>query len=631
MTNVMQNHKKSLVALSLFLAGCGMADQPGSGVVGGADELAESTITSVRQPRDEIIYFVMPDRFENGDVANDQGGIEGGILDHGFDPTQTGFYHGGDLAGLTQRLDYIQGLGVTAVWLTPVFQNRAVQGAGEDITAGYHGYWVTDFLSPDAHMGSREEFRAFVDAVHARDMRVYMDIITNHTADVFALRECHDETSPLYIEALEYCEYRSRADYPFTTRGGVDGEPINDGFLGDDPRHQTEENFANLTETGWAYTPYLPEGAPSRNPDWLNDITLYHHRGESEWYGETELYGDFAGLDDINTEHPRAVQGMIDIYKSWITDFRIDGYRIDTAKHVQPEFWEEFTPAIMEHARNEGIEHFHVFGEVYEFDAGQLARYISQARLPAFLDFAFQGTVRDFIVNDAPGSNFERLFRMDHVYPGGPDTAAILPTFLGNHDMGRFAGFIREAHPDLSDEDMLARLKLAHALMMFSRGVPTIYYGDEQGFVSDGGDRGARENMFPSLVDSYNDNDLVATQATTADDNFNTDHPLYRAIGEMAAIRQDNTALRRGEQVTRYAGHEDSVLVLSRLMPENGEEILIAFNAEDEPVSLNIIVDGHSQNWDSLAGDCAPSASAPGSYSVTIPAWDYVICRSVAN
>jgi len=629
----LQNYRNHCLVATLFLSACSAGDSSES-IQTSSDAAHQQIAMSAsadRQPRDEIIYFVMPDRFENGDVSNDQGGIEGGVLDHGYDPTQTGFYHGGDLAGLTQRLDYIQGLGVTAVWLTPVFQNRAVQGAGEDITAGYHGYWITDFLSPDAHIGSREEFRTFVDEVHARDMRVYMDIITNHTADIFAMRECHDPASPLYIEALEYCEYRTRADYPYTTRGGVEGAPINEGFLGDDPRHQTEENFANLTETGWAYTPYLPEGVPTRNPDWLNDVTVYHNRGESEWYGESELYGDFAGLDDINTEHPRAVQGMIDIYKSWITDFRIDGYRIDTAKHVQPEFWQTFMPAIMEHARAEGIEHFHVFGEVYEFDSGQLARYISQAQLPSFLDFAFQGSVRDFVVNNGPGSNLERLFRMDHVYPGGADTAAILPTFLGNHDMGRFAGFLRESDPQMSDEDMFERVRLAYAMMMFSRGVPTIYYGDEQGFVSDGGDRGARENMFPSQVDSYNDNDLIATDATTADDNFNTGHPLYIAISEMAAIRQGNIALRRGEQVTRYADHEDSVLVLSRLMSDRGEEILIAFNAESEAVSLNVTVDGASMQWQSLSGACELASTASGSYAVNIPAYGYVICRSGPN
>jgi len=620
-----------LATAASWLVGCSPSAQGIDAGEGQAREQVDASAAAVeRQPRDEIIYFVMPDRFENGDTANDLGGLEGERLDHGYDPTDPGFYHGGDIAGLTQRLDYIQGLGATAIWLTPIFQNRAVQGEGDWASSAYHGYWITDFLRPDAHLGEREEFRAFVEAAHARGMRVYMDIITNHTADVIAYRECHDPTSELYIDPDGQCPYRRRADYPFTTVGGPDGEPINDGFLGDDPVHLTPENFANLTRPDFAYTPYIPESVDGeRNPPWLNDMTLYHNRGESFWFGESELYGDFAGLDDLNTEHPTVVRGMIDIYKSWITDFRIDGYRIDTAKHVRPEFWAEFTPEIMAHARAEGIEHFHVFGEVYEGDPGQLARYITQARLPAFLDFAFQGTAQGFVTGAEPGMRFQELFNIDHVYPGGEATAAILPTFLGNHDMGRMSMFIRNAHPDISDAELLDRLVLAHGLMMFSRGVPTIYYGDEQGFISDGNDRAARENMFPSVVESYNDNDLVGTDATTAGDNFDTGHPLYQAIARMAEIRQSNEVIRRGRLLTRYAGNEESVLVISRIDEAAGDEVLIAFNAENVARQLNVEVDGRNTRWEALWGECGTSSAAIGTFALDIPAHGFVVCRAV--
>jgi neopullulanase len=615
------------------LAGCAVADDGATAKNVNALQATPPAPLPVledneRGPRDEIIYFVMPDRFENGDPKNDKGGLRGGKMDHGFDPTDWGFYHGGDLKGLTQRLDYIQGMGVTAIWLTPIFQNQAVQGEGEAASSGYHGYWITDFLRPDAHLGSREEFRTFVDAAHARGLRVYMDIITNHTADIFAYEECHDPQSPRFINPQGPCPYRSKADYPFTTRGGVDGAPINEGFLGDDPHHQTAENFAKLTDPNWAYTVYLPEGRLRRNPDWLNNPLMYHNRGESFWNTENELYGDFAGLDDLNTEHPVVVQGMIDIYKSWITDFRIDGYRIDTAKHVQPEFWRRFTPEIMAHAQSLGIDHFHIFGEVYEGDPGQLARYISEARLPSFLDFAFQGRVADFVIHGKPGVELQRLFRMDTVYEGGPDTAAILPTFLGNHDMGRFAGFLRASHPQMSDDEMLERLKLAHAMMFFSRGVPTIYYGDEQGFVSDGNDKAARENMFESRVASYNDNDLIGTDATTADDNFDPTHPLYQAIREMAAVRQSERTLRHGDVIIRHASNDSPTFVMSRLDLSRGEEIVIAFNGGNEPVSFHVEVDGRSRTFSVLMGDCAQSSSAPGSYRLTLPASGFSVCKA---
>ena len=121
-----------------------------------------------RPPQDEVVYFVLPDRFANGDPANDRGGIKGDRLRTGFDPSAKGFYHGGDLKGLTQRLDYIQGLGATAVWFAPVFKNKPVQGPKGDESAGYHGYWITDFNSVDPHFGTNAEFKAFVDAAHAR-------------------------------------------------------------------------------------------------------------------------------------------------------------------------------------------------------------------------------------------------------------------------------------------------------------------------------------------------------------------------------------------------------------------------------------------------------------------------------
>ena len=107
-----------------------------------------------RPPADEIIYFLLPDRFENGDTSNDDGGREGGRLVTGFDPTSNGFYHGGDLKGLISRLDYIRALGATAVWLGPIFKNRPVQGAPGHESAGYHGYWITDFTRVDPHFGT---------------------------------------------------------------------------------------------------------------------------------------------------------------------------------------------------------------------------------------------------------------------------------------------------------------------------------------------------------------------------------------------------------------------------------------------------------------------------------------------
>ena len=575
-----------------------------------------------RAPEEEVVYFVLPDRFENGDRSNDEGGFGGGRLGHGFDPTHKGFYHGGDLKGLTDRLDYIQGLGATAIWLGPIYKNKPVQGKPGQESSGYHGYWITDFTDVDPHFGTRAEMKRFVDAAHARGMKVYLDIITNHTADVIKYRECPDSD----------CAYRSEADYPYTAKGGASGPRINQGFEGTASEHQRTDNFAKLTRPDYAYTPFVPAAeARVKVPAWLNDPTYYHNRGNSEWRGESTTTGDFVGLDDLFTEHPRVVDGFIEIFGQWIDDFGIDGFRIDTARHVNPEFWQAFVPAMQQRAKARGIPNFHIFGEVFDPDPGMLARFTHVDRYPTVLDFAFQSAVTDVVAKGVATDRLHRLFQMDSVYLGGAETAKALPTFLGNHDMGRFAHFVRQANPNASDEEMLKRVTLGHAMMFFSRGAPVIYYGDEQGFVGDGGDQDAREDMFPSRVAIYNDNKLVGTSATTAQANFDRQAPLYRAISRMAAIRAADPALRAGDQLVRASSDKAGIFAISRKPPSGRGETLVVFNTANAPLEAQVSVDANSARWQSVHGACAPAASAPGSYRVRIEPLGYIICKASAE
>lgn len=592
----------------------------GAVLAGDVPARAQETVASylLRAPQDEVVYFVLPDRFENGDPRNDRGGLRGDRLHTGFDPTHKGFFHGGDLVGLTRRLDYIQGMGATAIWLGPIYRNKPVQGPPGDESAGYHGYWITDFTDVDPHFGTRDEFRAFVDAAHARGMKVYLDIITNHTADVVQYREC-----PTWD-----CPYRSRADYPYARRGGLDGAAINEGFMGDDAAHQNVENFARLTDPNYAMTTFVPRAERSvKRPAWLNDPIYYHNRGNFGAGGESFTYGDFSGLDDLFTEHPRVLQGMIEIYGAWIDDFGVDGFRVDTARHVNPEFWQVFVPAMLERARARGIPNFHIFGEVYDPDPAALARHTRIDGFPAVLDFAFQNAATDVIARGAPTDRLARVFIADAIYEGGAPAGLQLPTFLGNHDMGRFAHFVRAENPNISDAEWLRRVTLGHALMMFARGAPVIYYGDEQGFAGDGRDQDAREDMFPSRVAIYNDNDLVGTDATTATENFDTQAPLYRAMAAMAEIRAREPALRRGRQLTRAATLEGpGILAFSRLIDDR--EVLVAFNTGTMPIRAQVSVEATSQDWRALYGRCAPMATAPGSYAVDLAPLDYVVCVS---
>ncbi len=568
-----------------------------------------------RLPEDEILYFLLPDRFENGDTANDRGGLKGDRLVTGFDPTHKGFYHGGDLKGLIQRLDYVEALGATAIWVGPIFRNKPVQGPKGQESAGYHGYWVTDFTRVDPHLGSDADFKALVDAAHARGIKVYMDIIANHSADVIQYRECGD------------CAYRSRADYPYGRRGGVAGATINPGFVGD--HVQTPENFARLTRPDFAYTPFVPAAEKDvKVPAWLNDPIFYHNRGNSTFAGESSTMGDFVGLDDVMTEHPRVIAGMIEIFGSWIDRFGIDGFRIDTARHVNQEFWQAFVPAMQARAKAKGIPNFHIFGEVADPDTSALARHTRVDKLPTVLDFAFARAVNAVSAGAAGTDKLAAVFAADPLYEGGEATAHKLPTFIGNHDQGRAAFFIRKANPQASPTELLARTRLAHAMLLLLRGVPTIYSGDEQGFVGDGDDQNAREDMFASQVAVYNDNQLLGTNKTNATASFDTSHPLFREIATLAKLRRTNSALTRGRQQLRFAGDKPGLFAVSRFDPANGSEILIAFNSSPQPWTGSIEVGAGSTAFTALAGTCPAAAAAPGSVTLSIPAFGYVVCAA---
>ncbi|HEU4593329.1 MAG TPA: alpha-amylase family glycosyl hydrolase [Steroidobacteraceae bacterium] len=568
-----------------------------------------------RLPEDEIVYFVLPDRFANGDASNDRGGLQGDRLTTGFDPTHKGFYHGGDLKGLTAKLDYIQGLGATAIWLGPIYKNKPVQGGAGEESAGYHGYWITDFTRVDPHFGSDEDMKAFVDAAHGRGMKVYLDIITNHTADVIQYRECVNVA----------CPYRSRADFPYTRKGGPSGQPINDGFAGDGVR--TAENFARLTDSNYAYTPFVPPAeANVKVPAWLNSPIYYHNRGNSDFRGESSLLGDFVGLDDLMTENPRVVQGFIDIYGDWIERYRIDGFRIDTARHVNPEFWRAFAPAMQKRARGRGIPNFHIFGEVAaeSVDVAQLARHTRVDRLPSVLDFAFARAVEEVLARDAGTSVLARLFEDDALYEGGAPAAMRLPTFTGNHDFGRFAWLLQRARPQADAQDALQRVKLANAMLFLLRGVPVVYYGDEQGFVGHDVDQAARQDMFASQVASYNDQGLLGTDSTTAADNFDALHPLYRQLAKLAAWRKQYPELRRGRQVVRAQSREPGLFAASRI-GNQGREILMAFNTSTAALTARVQIETTTTAFTSIEGDC-PKPDAPGSVQLTLPPLGYVAC-----
>ncbi|MFF4450042.1 pullulanase-type alpha-1,6-glucosidase [Streptomyces sp. NPDC001502] len=555
----------------------------------------------------EQFYFVLPDRFANGDPRNDRGGLTGSRLETGLDPTDKGFYQGGDLKGLTDRLDYIKGLGTTAIWLAPIFKNQPVQGKGADVSAGYHGYWITDFTQVDPHFGTNADLERLIDKAHGKGMKVFFDVITNHTADVVDYREAS-------------YSYLSKGAFPYLTKDGV---PFDDADYADG-----KTKFPKADGTSFPRTPFVPDAKKNlKVPGWLNDPTMYHNRGDSTFAGESSGQGDFFGLDDLWTERPEVVGGMEKIYEKWVRDFDIDGFRIDTVKHVNTEFWTQWATALDTYAAKRGRDDFFMFGEVYSADTAVTSPYVTRGKLDATLDFPLQDAIRAYASQGAAAGRLASVLGDDYRYTSGRANAYEQVTFLGNHDMGRFASFLKQDRPGAGEQELLDRYRLANELMFFSRGNPVIYSGDEQGFTGAGGDKDARQPLFATQVADYLDDDQLATVRTHASDAYDPGHPLYQQISALSKLTKAHPALRDGVQSERFT--DGSVYAFARTDTKTRTEYLVAANNGAASRTVEIDAPAGSQYRTLYGGTALIRASAAGKLTVPVPALGSVVLQAV--
>lgn len=563
---------------------------------------------SLRAPlTKERFYFLMADRFANGDTGNDLGGLTGGRLETGFDPTDKGFYHGGDLKGVTQKLDYIKGLGTSAIWLTPSFKNRPVQGSGENASAGYHGYWITDFTQIDPHLGSNADMKTLVEAAHAKGMKVFFDIITNHTADVID----YEGGQHSYV-SKETRAYQDASGNDFDDRdyaGGTTFPALNpDTFAPYKPVFRTD---ADRT---------------AKTPAWLNDPTMYHNRGDSTFAGESSEYGDFVGLDDLFTERPEVVEGMGEVYKSWV-DLGIDGFRIDTVKHVNMDFWKKFSPDVMAHAKAIGNDDFFMFGEVYDARAELMSQYTTAGRLPATLDFGFQASALDFAKGSAT-TKLRDFFASDDYYTDTDSNVYETPTFLGNHDMGRVAMMLGKS---ATGDDLMRRVRLANSLMYLTRGQPVVYYGDEQGFMGAGGDKDARQDLFATKTEQYAAEPVLGGPSGSRD-RYDTNAPLYQQISQLAKVRAANPALTDGAQVHRYASDGPGIYAFSRVDRATGLEYLVVANNATGAKSATFATFSDQRPFEAVYGATNGLKSGrDGRVTVTVPALSVQVFKATSR
>ncbi len=577
-------------------------------------ELATLSAPPTRGPlASQRIYFVMTDRYANGDPSNDGGGKPGARTVTGFDPADAGWFHGGDLAGLrgsctgaADGLARIADLGFTAVWLTPPFGQRTVQGDG----AGYHGYWITDFTAPDRHLGTEQEFGALVTCAHSLGLKVILDVVVNHTGDVVSLTG----GSGGYI-GPEQVPYRDCRGKPFR------------------PARYVGKPFPCMAARFMPRVPLVAAAdRAAKKPAWLNDATRYHDRGDIDFSSCNTTcleQGDFFGLDDLFTEREDVVRGLADVYAAWIERYRIDGIRIDTARHVNAAFFKRWLPRIRAAARRAGVRDFLVFGEVFNADTLELIPFVRDRGLPALLDFPLQDQLVGFAAGERGARGIASVLADDDYFQGANGVTYTPPTFLGNHDMGRVGLLLRQR--SASEATLLRRDLLAHSLLYLLRGAPVVYYGDEVGMMGAGGDKLARQDMFPTRVGEWRTEPRVGSPAIGSGSSFDVrDHPVGTRIRELAALRKAHPALADGPTALRLA--DGPRLVVSRFDLGARREYVTAFNAGTARASVTVQTATPGAGWDTLVGAAqAVRSTAAGRLTLSLAPLEAAVLRAQAD
>jgi len=364
---------------------------------------------------DDVIYLIMPDRFANGDPLNDEPVEFPGTHDR----SKPRAYHGGDLRGVEQHLDYLKDLGVTTLWLTPIVKN----GAAQD----YHGYGATDLYAVDPHLGTLADYQELVQAAHKQHMKVFFDVVPNHVGPRHPWA-AHPPMSDWFHGTPE--QHLTAAS------------PLKGSFYGvPDKKEITNDAFESLVD------PHTP-------PQLRRSLTK----------------GWFAGiLPDMNTENPAVVEYLAQNSIWWAETTGLDGYRIDTFPYVSREFWEQWHTALRRiYPRLTTIgEVFHPDPTVTSFYQGGRKGWDGiDTQLTTPFDFPMYFTLRDVLLKGAPVGKLANILRQDSLYPH-PE---FLVPFFGNHDTTRLSG---------TPEGTTVRLKLAFGLIFTVRGIPEMYYGDE--------------------------------------------------------------------------------------------------------------------------------------------------------
>lgn len=480
---------------------------------------------SLERWQDAVLYFVLLDRFCNGDPSNDdQGQGE-------FDPKNEDCFHGGDLAGVRKRLPFIKEMGYDAIWITPPVHNQWINPY--ITTRGYHGYWAYDFTKVDPHFGTLDEYKKLVEEAHALGIRVIQDIVVNHTGNFFT------------VDAAGYDPKRPEKNWRKVAAGPNDPVlSMNDPSL---PTHKAAAVYN--------FTPNIADFKDRKQ-------TL------------TWALGD---LDDVNLKSPLAIARMKEIYRYWIDEVGVDGFRVDTVYYTPEEFYETFLhddDGIKPHAERKGIGDFFVFGEVWSYDYKEVARYIDGGKR-ARLDSAI-----DHPLNEALTQVFYRKAATENL---GPALRARRPNrnlwvnFLDNHDVERMSS--RAAWPAVR-QSLVALFTLP--------GIPCVTYGTEAEFTR------SRQDMFE-------------------DEHCSTDSRAAKLLKELVAFRKSDPVFSRGEAKLERSSPSCGLLAYS--VQWKDERRLVVFNTAPNSVFCELPGAGYdvllsSEGRTSVGGSCVLSPEA---------------------
>ncbi len=506
---------------------------------------------------DDFVYFLMPDRFANGDLANDNPAKAPGLLDR----KKARHYHGGDLRGVIQRLPYLKELGVTALWMTPWYDNndrlndrekytadnRLDTARGEAIT-DYHGYGATDYYAVDEHLGDLATLRELVDTAHRLGLKVIQDQVANHVGPY----------------------------HPW-----VRNSPTPTWFNG-----TLENHLANGWQTWTIPDPHSPPA---------------HRRATLEgWFIDL--------LPDLNQDDPDCRRYLIQNALWWVGITGVDGIRQDTLPYVPRTFWRDWSAALKrQHPR------LTLLGEMFDGDAAKVSFFQGgRARfdgvdsgIDALFDFPLFYQIRNAFGEGRSLKPIAESLGRDHLYVN-PD---YLVTFAGLHDVDRFMNVKGAGQTGL---------KLAFTLLLTTRGIPLLYYGDELALAG-GGDPDNRRDFPGGWAED-------ARNAFTAAGRLEPENDVWNHVARLARLRREVEPLRRGRLV--HLAVTDQTYAYARVTAS--DRVVIVLNNSSQPQTVEIPVEslplpGRTRLTDLLGGSGAEVRS--GKIQLTVPARSAALLR----